>query len=277
MAGRNSRKNTRMGSDTASVVVSARTAANLLREDWTSPLPTRWLAFGFPSPRIEHGLLQPFGDDHLTSGVVSRRAFDGKRGIGMRVRVRLPITASQWQSVTLGLRYVTSDSALERWNTRATGEFPGSWNELDARRHCIFLAPRAEGGEYMDLVAFVAAGVNATIPRSAPPVGDGRWHDVTLQVFGDGRCAVAIDGRAVAASTSTLALDLPLRPVISGQSVKTTIDVGIVEMWSGIRNDIDWSTLGVRAVTQASDPRASDPRASLPRAAIARAAVPALR
>ena len=129
----------------------------------------------------------------------------------------------------------------------------------------------------MDLVAFVAAGVNATIPRSAPSIADGRWHDVTLQVFGDGRCALGIDGAAVSASVSTLPLDLPLRPVINGQSVKTSVEVGVLEMWSGIRNDIDWGTLGVRTVTQASDPRASDPHASLPRAATARAAVPAPR
>lgn len=251
-------------SDTARIVVSARPAANLLREDWTEPLPARWLPFGFPAPRVDHGLLQPSGDDHLTSGIIGLRAFDAKGGIGMRARVRLPITASQWQSISIGLRYVTSDSGLAQWKTRATGEFSSRWDELDSRRHCTFHAPRGEGGEYMDLVAFVAAGVNATIPRSAPSIADGRWHDVTLQIFDDGRCALGIDGRAVSASMSTLPLDLPLRPVINGQSVKTTVEVGVLELWSGTRGDIDWTTLGVRVATKSDDRRTAPARAAVP-------------
>jgi hypothetical protein len=124
-------------------------------------------------------------------------------------------------------------------------------------------------------VAFVAAGVNATIPSLAPSIADGCWHDVTPGAWRRTLCA-GIDGAAVSASVSTLLSIFPL-PVINGQSVKTSVEVGVLEMWSGIRNDIDWGTLGVRTVTQASDPRASDPHASLPRAATARAAVPAPR
>jgi len=116
----------------------------------------------------------------------------------------------------------------------------------------------------MRLMALDAASRIVGIPRGAPVVSDGAWHEVTLQIFDDGRCALAIDAKAVAVSQDALMLDLPLHVVIAGNSVGTTVEVGALEAWTGVRSDIDWSALSTplaaaknatRAVPKVARPR----------------------
>ena len=68
-------------------------------------------------------------------------------------------------------------------------------------------------------------------------------RELTLQVLGDGRCGLAIDGTVVAVSSTVIKADRPLRVLIEGQAVGTTIRVDDVEAWSGIRPGIDWSAV----------------------------------
>ena len=42
---------------------------------------------------------------------------------------------------------------------------------------------------------------------------------------------------------SRIPLDLPYRVIVEGNSVDTEILVGPLEVWTGIRKDVDWSRL----------------------------------
>jgi len=128
---------------------------------------------------------------------------------------------------------------------------------MAAPRTCTFSAPRREGGEYMRLMALQAAGSVVGIPRGAPVVSDGTWHEVTLQILDDGRCALAIDERVVAISSDALSLELPMRIMIAGNSVGTTVEVGALEAWTGVRSDIDWSLVSALGATAGDSTRAS--------------------
>jgi hypothetical protein len=77
-------------------------------------------------------------------------------------------------------------------------------------------------------------------PRQADStLRTGRWFTIRLQVFPDGRCGVAVDGKPIAGG-ETLALDRPFRVVLHGKSVGTRVLVGPLEVWEGVRSDVDW-------------------------------------
>lgn len=71
----------------------------------------------------------------------------------------------------------------------------------------------------------------------------GRWYSVRLQIFPDGRCGVAIDGRPVARTETPVVFERPVRVMLDGKSVGTMILVGRVEVWEGVRPDVDWGVL----------------------------------
>lgn len=92
----------------------------------------------------------------------------------------------------------------------------------------------------MEQIAFLTGGVSEQIKRTEAPLTDGAWHIVRLQVFADGRCGPAIDGRVVTVSEHTLPLTHPLRLHLAGQSVNTRMLIGALEMWQGERHELAW-------------------------------------
>ncbi len=101
-----------------------------------------------------------------------------------------------------------------------------------------------------------AGGANACLIRY-PPAGDGylqlqrmpaslrsgRWYTVRIQIFPDGRCGVAVDGQPLWRSDSPISLDRLYRVRFEGKSVRTRILVGPLNVWEGVRGDVDWSLL----------------------------------
>ncbi len=230
-------------SDTVTVVVRERPVNVVFREDWRRPITDQWIPFGDPTSAIVGGILRIQGDAHLTSGVLTSSAFDAHAGIGTQVRIRLPLSAPQWQSLSVVLGYVAPPDSIRNWKGRAEGLQPTTWVAEAAPRTCQFTAPRREGGEFMRFSSFYAAIRPVAMERLAPTVTDSAWHTVVVQLFGDGRCALAIDGKSSAVSNNALLLDRPLRMVIEGQSVGTNVEAGAVEVWTGIRTGIDWGAL----------------------------------
>jgi hypothetical protein len=240
--------------DTIAITVRERPVNIVFREDWSRPLREQWASFGDPLPAIVSKALRVNGDSYLTSGIVSRANVPVSTGGGVRARVRLPLSEPQWQSISVRLDYLeTSDSAALFSPPQATAT-SSDWQPQGTPRSCSFNAPRQEGGEFMRVAAFMAASRSVPISRGAPNVADGSWHTVTLQIFSDGRCALAIDGAPVAISRNALVVDRPLHVMIDGRSVKTTVEVGGVETWSGVRGDMDWSRLGRSAVASVPTP-----------------------
>jgi hypothetical protein len=54
---------------------------------------------------------------------------------------------------------------------------------------------------------------------------------------------VAIDGVPIGIASMTARLDRPFRAVISGQSHRARLLVGEVNVWTGLRDDVDWRTV----------------------------------
>ncbi|MDE3217516.1 MAG: hypothetical protein KGO03_14000, partial [Gemmatimonadota bacterium] len=68
----------------------------------------------------------------------------------------------------------------------------------------------------------------------------GRWFRVRLQIFADGRCGVAVDGRPIALTSVGSVPDARYVAAIEGSSVHTRILTGPVEIWTGIKPGVDW-------------------------------------
>lgn len=241
-------------SDTLEVHVRESAVHSVLRERWTRPVESGWIRFGDPQPEIFGQALRLNGDGHLKSGVVSRDSLDLRNGGGVHAMVRLPLTASWWQSVSVSLKFVASGPAMREWERETSREDPTG--PASSARSCTFATPRNEGGAFMRLSTFLASGSAVKLPRSTPFIGDGNWHGVTLQVFADGHCALAIDGTPIAISSHAIVVDQPVRAVFDGQSHNSTVEVGAVDVWSGTRGDIDWSSIRSAASVAHASPLA---------------------
>jgi DNA-binding SARP family transcriptional activator/dipeptidyl aminopeptidase/acylaminoacyl peptidase len=231
--------------DTSILEIQEREAAvTLFRETWPTLDSSRWIAFGSPAVKTvrvrEQSALHIDGDDHLNSGVILRKAVDAHRGFGVELQMQLPLSEVQWQQLSVSITGAGPDSAFENWKDRDAPEFGLTWRQSLVDQSCALVVPRGEGGDAVDQIDFTVRGKRGSIKRAGTVLTDGKWHNVRLQVFADGRCGLALDGRAIAVGRYTLAVDLPLRVILSGQSVGTRVLVGPVEMWAGERYDVDW-------------------------------------
>jgi DNA-binding SARP family transcriptional activator len=228
--------------DTVTVTVGPARFRTELEERWTAPLERDWWVYGAPVPVVartaDGPALRPNGDAELTSGVASRRLLDVSGGAGLRVRIRAPIDRGQWQTLHVSLDHVAPDSALADWSERSRGLKPQDWQRYRGSQ-CGFSIPAAEGGEHLRRIAASAGAVRLPM-RAMPDLRDGAWHEVEVQVLPDGRCGVATDGQLLALSDQPIDTRRPLRVLIEGQSAGTTIEVGAVEAWTGIRGDVAW-------------------------------------
>ena len=231
--------------DTILVSVGASDYRLGFTENWSQPFDGTWTRYGDPTPTVTQSggrnVLRVNGDTYLMSGVVSRKTLDASKGVGVRILARLPVNVAKWQVLHLALDYVASDDAISAWTDRAVGLPPKAWNATRESRMCEMGAPRQEGGAFIDLISLIVSQSQVAFPRDPTPITDGKWHSISLQVLGDGRCALAIDSSVVAVSSNSILLDRRLRVLIEGQSEKTTVEVGAVEAWTGVRSDIDWT------------------------------------
>lgn len=226
--------------DTLRLTVESPRVTKVLAEEWKATLAGQWIDFGQPAPVLRRAgarsVLHINGDSRLTSGVVSRLAFDGRRGLALQVPFRLPITAPQWQALYIDLDPFATDSALAAWSGRTEGLF----NSQTLNPSCSLRLPRGEGGAYRAIASVVVGAEDVIRAPATPPFGDGNWHTADIQLFADGRCAVAIDGVLLGVSQSSLPLDAPFRVVIHGQSVDTDVAVGAITLSRGVRVDGPW-------------------------------------
>jgi hypothetical protein len=74
-------------------------------------------------------------------------------------------------------------------------------------------------------------------------VRSGQWHSFQLQLFPDGTCGVAVDGAAVVHPTSWVPTDRQFRVVLKGRSHGNVMLHGPLDVWEGVRGDIDWRAL----------------------------------
>jgi len=227
-------------------VIPPRARTVLVDSTWMDldPSPTsmgRWRLFGDPPPRRVDSIGGPAvsnnGDGVYSSGIYSRETFSAQDGIGVEVVLSVPVTAAQWQKETVEL-VSRRGAGFDGWDHRSGGPPATAW----APEVCFASYPGGEGSFSPERVAVAAGGVRMYIPTDQP-YQDGRWFRIRVQVFGDGTCGFAINGRPVWRSAGRVPLDQPYRALLSGNSAGTTIRIRKVEMWQGVKPDVAWGGL----------------------------------
>jgi len=214
----------------------------VLRETWNG-LEGQWRAFGEPRPeeraaRSGERALYLGGDGVYHSGVYVNRPFDGSAGIAIRTTVSTPIAREQWQQLSLLLTGRVDWGALAKWDHR--NGYVTSAVGSRAFQDCLLHYPPPYERPFARDSLEVASWHDNVMVAAPERMGDGTWHDLVLQFFPDGRCAVAIDGRPVAITKRATYKADSVMIAILGNSVGTNILVGPLEVRQGVYRGIDW-------------------------------------
>ena len=230
--------------DSVRVTIQPPGYTTVLEERWTNNLSTNWVPFGVPRPVLTTGpdgvpALWHRGDSTYHSGVYSRRTFTAARGLGMDALVSTPIDELQWQSVSISLNSQLDSAPLADWDHR-TGSPPSAPSA--GSDVCSMIYPRGDGFLWLQRVGLGAGGSYGLV-LAEPWLRSGRWYTVRFQIFPDGRCGIAVDGQPLWRSDSPVAVDRLYRVRLEGKSVRTRILVGPLQVWEGVRGDVNWSLL----------------------------------
>jgi DNA-binding SARP family transcriptional activator len=219
--------------DSTRVLVGDSPVATIIHENWDASWQQRWIPYG-PDPKptvvasrdIGHGIT-PNGNGTYADGVYSRGTFPAGSGIGVQAIVQAPVTRGKWQMIGFG---------IQRIYPIIEGVPSGTF--------CAVRYPAGEG--WSDLHRLAGPDGSVEVPDA---FATGKTFQLRVQIFPDGSCGVAINGRPVQRHTGMVATNEPLGVVISGQSVGTHMMVGPLTIWRGVRGEVDWSALGRDSVT----------------------------
>ena len=208
------------------------------REDWSEGWEARWSLGGDPLPRrmiVDGGpALNVNGDGSFLSGVDRWPGWRGE-SYGAEFTIRLKYTRMNWQSISFGIDRGTDSASLARWDHR-TGTAPRSGDGVCGAAHA------SDSRFWLEHLA-VTGGVEVAAPRVGVDFADGKsWRHVRVQVFPDGGCGIALDGRPLWLSTTKLPRRGPPVVFAYGMSYHTNILVRSIETWEGVRPGVDWST-----------------------------------
>ena len=234
--------------DTATMVVRAPRFELLLTEDWSSWPPPQFRLFGSPLPRrVRSGggdfAFHNNGDNSFPSGGYSRTSWPAQGGLGIEFPLHLHFTQLKWQTINVQLTADLADSVLMAWD-HETGAINGGGRWAN-HATCGLAIPANEGVLHRHRTA-LTNDVGGMIVTEDSTIGADRWMQVRLQIFPDGRCGVALDGRARSRLPVPLALDRPFRVIVQGMSVGTEVLVGPMTIWSGVKQGVEWSVLDRR-------------------------------
>ncbi len=230
---------------TIEVRIAGHAAETVLREDWSSDWKTRWLPFGEPTPLVTTGpggrrAFLNNGDGSYASVASTSARWDATAGIGVEVDASTPVNRGQWQLWTLALWDIgTTEQILA---TRNQPQFPPP-GQVPNTRSCRIAYPSNEGMSAMGQWSQEAGGSPSSRGRVGSWIREASWYRVRMQILPDGRCGVAINGVPVWLSETPVKLDWPLRLTLGHSSNKALILHGPLEIWQGVKTDIDWSVL----------------------------------
>lgn len=209
-------------------------------ETWGELDTTAWTPFGTPPPGIvaRSSLgrsLANNGDGKFASGVLSRATYPTGRGIAIEADVSIPITLGQWQFLQFGL--TTIDPVTLSSDALASGAIDWSGHRP---QECAFAYPvNRQGPTYGDSVGALTREGGAAV-RAPEALRRGVPHRVRVQLLPDGRCAVALDGRAIAVAPNRLRARA-VHLVAAGSSYATSVLLGPITVRIGVPDDIDWA------------------------------------
>ena len=214
----------------------------VLAEDWRGGLGNAWVTYETPRPTIAFGPdsipgVLTNGDGHYASGVYSTRAFPVSAGLGIEVLISTPFTGEPEQVLHVALGGWLDDSTLAAWDH--TTWLPGR-KTLDRNSKCnVLVAKQSDtGGTSPAVTLRLSSGLYQAETRVA--AGSDEWYRLRLQVFSDGTCGLAVNGRSLIRSRHRMRLDRPYRVFLEGSTVGTRLIAGPLEVWQGVRGDVDW-------------------------------------
>ena len=215
-------------------------AVTVLDERWDDAWRDRWIAFGDPQPDVTSGPrgIRAFwnrGDGTYYSMAVLREAYSARQGLGAEVRLSTPVTRADWQRARTTLVADIDTAALQRADQRAA---PPSTGRIDAS--CGAGYP-ATAGAYGERRIALIGGVSPLIELESDAIGSGEWWTLRLQILPDGRCGIAIDNHVIWISPEPIPLDGEFRLRLGDESAGTKLLHGPLQIWTGVRTDIDWS------------------------------------
>jgi hypothetical protein len=219
-------------------VVRTRPASTVLEETWRDSISARWVSFGNPLPEIVAGpggrpAFWNHGDGHFLSGAYSRDEFSMAGGLAIDAELSTPVIGPRQQFVIISLGRFENRAALERWNHR-------SGHPPDLTEVCGFQYPRGGGDRLSDRKFYVFGGLT---PPAAQEMVTGSWYAIRLQIFPDGRCGLAINGKPIRIANDQIDTDRRRRLLLWGNSLGNRMLVGPVKVWEGVPGNVDWSAL----------------------------------
>jgi DNA-binding SARP family transcriptional activator len=213
----------------------------LLDEDWSHGLEPVWRSFGIPKPVLvstetfAHAFLNN-GDGSFFSGAYTSSGFSVAAGIWLDAEISTPIrsTESQEQVVELFAIMPKDAAAWAGWD-HLTGDGPAGTQFP----RCGIRYPAGVGGANFGKEMLVE-GVWSTALLTAPPsLRSGRPHRLTIQLFPDGRCGVAINGNPLWTGPATFS-ESTVHIGLAGNSVNTNILIGRLRVGTGIAPGLVW-------------------------------------
>jgi len=228
-------------SETNEFRIADRAIDTLLTEDWSRGIEKTFIPYGDPRPSVgrttflSRGLLVN-GDGSFTSGVYSRDEFSAERGLGVEAIVSTPIDSMQWQTLALEITAELEAKQLSEWDHRT--EAPPNLSAVPHSGRCAAFMPAGEGPTAFRQLG----GLNGETTQAAVPdeLRSGRPYRLLVQLFPDGRCGIAINGKPLAIVNGQAMHSSHYRVVFYGRSVKTKIAFGPLTIWSGVRPGVDW-------------------------------------
>ncbi len=224
-------------------VVPARDSFILL-EGWARGIEAHWIPFGEPRPFVTEGpwkapAFNNNGDGSYTSGAYSRDHWDASEGLGVEASISIHLTRSQGQVLTLDWVGGLDSLSLGDWD-HLSGFVP--LRGVLENRLCSTAYPTGEGLVGKLRLGHAAGPWSRVLPVDSV-LGDGRTFRLRLQLFPDGRCGLALDGRPVSISDYALPLDLPFAIRLGYAAYQGQVLHGPIQAWRGVRDDVQWELL----------------------------------
>ncbi|MEP6831992.1 MAG: AAA family ATPase [Gemmatimonas sp.] len=221
--------------------VTSAVATTVVEEQWQNGWRDRWITFGQPTPVVAPGpggVLGFFnrGDGVFMSVGSLRRGLDAKQGLGLEMRVSSPVTRTANQQFSIFLLSGVDTAALTHGDA---GMAPRGVGNLLARCGVSFPMEGALGETRLAVAGGNSRGVE--LGEAGGALRTGAWWTLRLQIFPDGRCAVAINNRVVFMSAEAIDLAGEFRVWLGNSSLGTTILHGPLQVWTGVRTNFDWT------------------------------------
>lgn len=227
---------------TTQFTVRAAKTETVVDEKWDDTWRSRWITFGDPQPQVATGpggihAMWNNGDGTFQSFVILRRAFVARDGLGLEVLVSTPVTRDEWQRMRTTFVAGIDTLALKRGDQKKA---PASMGRSEQLCGAGFPSGHGPGGR-THLAASMAVGQIVRAGADSAKLASGNWWTLRVQILPDGRCGIAVNRRALWISSDAVPLDSPFWIRLGDESAGTKILHGPVQVWTGVRTDVDWS------------------------------------